>query len=83
MAFRENSSPAAVKGSRAQNPLRNLIKDVLETGRKQPVPELPRLKNNEERKEGWWNYKTWPLRHVDATTSLKYYEYRFDNGANG
>lgn len=60
--------------------IRNLVKDVLET-EETTQPELPRLKNNEERKEWLRNYKTWPLRHVDAYTGAKYYEYRFDNGA--
>lgn len=59
--------------------IRNLVKDVLET-EETTQPELPRLKNNEERKEWLRNYKTWPLRHVDAYTGAKYYEYRFDNG---
>ena len=57
--------------------IQDLVKDVQETIQ----PELPRLKNNEERKEWLRNYKTWPLRHVDAYTGAKYYEYRFDNGA--
>lgn len=61
--------------------LQNLTKDVLETEEEITQPELPRLKNNEERKEWLRNYKTWPLRHVDAYTGAKYYEYRFDNGA--
>lgn len=62
--------------------LRNLVKDVLETEEEETTqPELPRLKNNEKRKEWLRNYKTWPLRHVDTYTGAKYYEYRFDNGA--
>ena len=61
--------------------IRNLVRDVLETEEKIIQPELPRLKNNEERKEWLRNYKTWPLRHVDTYTGAKYYEYRFDNGA--
>ena len=60
--------------------IHNLVQDVLET-EEITQPELPRLKNNEERKEWLRNYKTWPLRHVDAYTGAKYYEYRFDNGA--
>lgn len=60
--------------------LQNLAKDVLET-EEITQPKLPRLKNNEERKEWLRNYKTWPLRHVDAYTGANYYEYRFDNGA--
>ena len=61
--------------------LQNLVRDVLETEEEITQPELPRLKNNEERKEWLRNYKTWPLRHVDTYTGAKYYEYRFDNGA--
>lgn len=61
--------------------IQNLIKDILETEEEITQPELPRLKNNEERKEWLKNYKAWPLRHVDAYTGAKYYEYRFDNGA--
>lgn len=61
--------------------LRNLVRDVLETEEEITQPELPRLKNNEERKEWLRNYKIWPIRHVDAYTGAKYYEYRFDNGA--
>lgn len=61
--------------------IHNLVKDVLETEEETTQPELPRLKNNKERKEWLRNYKTWPLRHVDAYTGAKYYEYRFDNGA--
>ncbi len=49
--------------------LRNLVKDVLETEEETTQPELPRLKNNEERKEWLRNYKTWPLRHVDAASA--------------
>lgn len=62
--------------------LQNLVGDVLETEEDEIIqPELPRLKNNEERKEWLRNYKTWSLRHVDTYTGAKYYEYRFDNGA--
>lgn len=44
-------------------------------------PPLPKLKNNDERKEWLKNYKTWPLIHTDPYTGAKYYEYHFDNGA--
>ena len=44
-------------------------------------PVLPKLKNNEERKEWLRNWKSWPLRHTDLYTGARYYEYRFDNGA--
>lgn len=44
-------------------------------------PPLPKLKNNDERKEWLRSYKTWPLVHTDPYTGAKYYEYHFDNGA--
>lgn len=62
--------------------IRNLTEDAgeSETDDQEQQP-LPKLKNNEERKEWLRNYKEWPLRHTDSYTGAKYYEYRFDNGA--
>lgn len=61
--------------------IRNLVGDVLETEDEIVQPELPKLRNNDERKEWLHNYKSWPLRHTDTYTGAKYYEYRFKNGA--
>lgn len=62
--------------------VRNLTRDTLETEEEEIIqPELPRMKNNEERKEWLRNWKEWPLRHTDTYTGAKYHEYRFDNGA--
>lgn len=61
--------------------IRNLVGDALETEDEIVQPELPKLRNNDERKEWLHNYKCWPLRHTDTYTGAKYYEYRFKNGA--
>lgn len=61
--------------------IRNLAGDALETEDEIVQPELPKLRNNDERKEWLHNYKSWPLRHTDTYTGAKYYEYRFKNGA--
>ena len=48
----------------------------------EPVqPELPILKNNEQRKEWLRNYKEWGLWYEDKHIGAKYYKYDFQNGA--
>lgn len=44
-------------------------------------PELPLLKNNDQRKEWLQNYRSWGLWYEDEHIGCKYYRYRFDNGA--
>ena len=44
-------------------------------------PELPILKNNEQRKEWLRNYKEWGLWYEDKHIGAKYYKYDFQNGA--
>lgn len=43
-------------------------------------PELPILKNNDQRKEFIDNYKSWPLWIDQQLTGEKFYRYDFDNG---
>lgn len=58
--------------------LRNLVKDVLETEEEETTqPELPRLKNNEERKEWLENYQDWGLWYRDERIDVNYYKYDF------
>ena len=53
-----------------------------ETPAEEPVqPELPILKNNEQRKEWLRNYKEWGLWYEDKHIGAKYYKYDFQNGA--
>ena len=61
--------------------LRNLVKDVLETEEETTQPELPRLKNNEERKEWLENYQDWGLWYRDERIDVNYYKYDFKDGS--
>lgn len=61
--------------------LRNLVKDVLETEEETTQPELPRLKNNEERKEWLENYQDWGLWYRDERLDVNYYKYDFKDGS--
>lgn len=44
-------------------------------------PELPMLKNNDQRKEWLRNYKSWGLWYSDEKIGAKYYKYDFENGS--
>lgn len=48
---------------------------------KRQQPELPELKNNDQRKEWLRNYRDWGLWYEDKNIGAKYYKYDFDNGA--
>lgn len=49
----------------------------------EPVqPELPKLKNNDQRKEWIDNYETWPIWIDIPQTGERYYRYDFDNGTS-
>ena len=61
--------------------IRNLVKDVLETEEETIQPELPRLKNNEERKEWLENYQGWGLWYRDERIDVNYYKYDFKDGS--
>ena len=61
--------------------IHNLVKDVLETEEEITQPELPRLKNNEERKEWLENYQDWGLWYRDERIDINYYKYDFKDGS--
>lgn len=44
-------------------------------------PELPRLKNNDQRKEWLRNYKDWGLWYTDRNIDVNYYKYDFADGS--
>lgn len=44
-------------------------------------PELPVMKNNDQRKEWLRDYHSWGLWYEDKNIGAKYYKYDFDNGA--
>lgn len=47
----------------------------------QAQPELPRMKNNDQRKEWLRNYQAWGLWYEDNHIGVRYYRYEFDNRA--
>lgn len=61
--------------------IRNLVRDVMETEEEITQPELPRLKNNEERKEWLENYQDWGLWYRDERLDVNYYKYDFKDGS--
>lgn len=44
-------------------------------------PPLPKMKNNDQRKEWLRNHKAWGLWYEDPHIGARYYKYDFDNGA--
>lgn len=44
-------------------------------------PELPRFKNNDQRKEWLKNYKAWGLWYTDKNINVNYYKYDFADGS--
>lgn len=44
-------------------------------------PELPIMRNNDQRKKWLRNYKDWGLWYEDEHIGVRYYKYDFDNGA--
>lgn len=47
----------------------------------QEQPELPMLKNNDQRKEWLRNYKSWGLWYRDENIDVNYYKYDFPDGS--
>ena len=59
-----------------------LIKNLVKECQEEPEqPELPIMRNNDQRKEWLRNYKSWGLWYTDNHTGIKYYKYDFENGA--
>lgn len=46
-----------------------------------PQPELPVLKNNDQRKEWLGNYKSWGLWYRDENIDVNYYKFDFEDGS--
>ena len=44
-------------------------------------PELPKLRNNDQRKDWLKNYKTWGLWYRDENIDVNYYKYDFADGS--
>lgn len=56
---------------------------VTDNGYKRKVdqPELPKFKNNDQRKEWLRNYKDWGLWYTDKNINVNYYKYDFADGS--
>lgn len=65
--------------------IRNLVEDALETDEGEPEeptqPELPALKNNDQRKEWLNDYKAWGFWYRDENIDVNYYKYDFSDGS--
>lgn len=57
------------------------LQDQEESAEEQIQPELPILRNNDQRKEWLRSYKDWGLWYEDENIGAKYYKYDFENGA--
>lgn len=61
--------------------IKNLVEDCKEESEELKQPELPIMRNNDQRKEWLRNYKSWGLWYEDKNVGIKYYKYDFANGA--
>lgn len=58
-----------------------LLQNHIKSTEEPEQPPLPRMKNNDQRKEWLKNHKAWGLWYTDPHTEARYYKYDFDNGA--
>lgn len=62
--------------------LASMLYDLEEEEKPETVqPDLPLMKNNDQRKEWLRNYRAWGLWYEDEHIGAKYYKYDFENGA--
>lgn len=61
--------------------LRNFYEGMYGKQEEHVQPELPTMKNNDQRKEWLRNYRDWGLWYEDEHIGAKYYRYEFENGA--
>ncbi len=89
--FRKDDSPLGKSYGRRKTKMRlDAIILLDKKVRESPVekvstykqPELPILKNNDQRKEWIENYTSWPVWINQKETGEKYYRYDFENGAS-
>lgn len=61
--------------------LASMLYDLEEEEKPETVqPDLPLMKNNDQRKEWLRNYRAWGLWYEDEHIGAKYYKYDFENG---
>lgn len=59
----------------------NDLDTVMNPPKEPKQPELPRFKNNDQRKEWLRNYKAWGLWYTDKNINVNYYKYDFTDGS--
>lgn len=62
--------------------IKNMVMDCNKEKEEEPdQPELPKFKNDTQRKQWLTRYKDWGVWYKDQNTGCTYYKYDFDNGA--
>lgn len=80
-AFAGENEPEAIKKQRI---IVNALEYMVQNLQKEEDPEqlpLPKLKNNDQRKEWLNNYRSWGTWYKDEHIGATYYQYQFENGA--
>lgn len=80
-AFAGEEHPESLKKQKViVDALEYMVKNLKQT-EQQEQPELPKFKNNDQRKEWLRNYQEWGIWYIDENIGAKYYRYQFENGA--
>lgn len=81
-AFAGEKEPEAISKQRiVVDALEYMVKN-LQQEKQQGQPPIPKLKNNEQRKEWLNNYRSWGIWYKDEHIGVTYYRYQFGNGAD-
>lgn len=81
-AFAGEEEPEAIKKQRIiVDALEHMVKN-LQQEEQQEQPPLPKLKNNDQRKEWLREYRSWGIWYKDKHIGVTYYRYQFGNGAD-
>ena len=80
-AFAGEKEPEAISKQRISvDALEYMVKN-LQQEKQQGQPPIPKLKNNEQRKEWLNNYRSWGIWYKDEHIGATYYRYQFENSA--
>ena len=80
-AFVGEKEPEAIKKQRIiVDALEYMVKNLQKEEEPEQLP-LPKLKNNDQRKEWLKDYRSWGIWYKDEHIGVTYYRYQFENGA--
>lgn len=79
--FRDNEIVATSQDSVMADESAEQIDVVFDSELREKEPELPILKNNDQRKEWLSNYKAWGLWYRDENIDVNYYKFDFADGS--